>query len=420
MVVRPAATEEVAQVLRYANAEGIPVVPIGGNTGVMGAAVPIHGGIALDLTRLDRIVSIDPAARTATVEAGVILEDLEHALERQNLMLGHDPWSLPIATVGGAIATNSVGCRAGKYGPMGAQVLGLEVVLPTGEVLRTKALPKYTGPSLHSFFIGTEGTLGVITRATLQVFPEPERRILAAYEFESFEAGYAAVTEMFAIGLQPAMVDFAEELEYGLDGVPKERDVELYLCFEGPREEVEAQAGRAAVICRDAGGEDMGQAVAQHFWETRHALGELYKQQLQEAAAQGRDAPRFRWLMDYLHVALPASRVLEYRAQAQRLLAEHGVPVHEWSIWGRPEFFSVLIADPSPDPDGDPERMARTVDALLTLAQDMGGSMEYCHGVGIKLLHLVEREMGPGLEFLRRIKAALDPRGILNPGKLGL
>lgn len=413
VVVRLDSTEEVARLLRYASAQQVPVIPVGGNTGVMGGAVPIRGGITLDLRGLDRIVAVDPEARTVTVEAGVILEELEQALNRQGLMLGHDPWSLPIATVGGAIATNGVGCRAGKYGPMGAQVRGLEAVLPTGEVIQTRGVPKHTGPSLDSLFIGTEGTLGVITRATLEVFPTPERRILAAYEFESFEAGFAAVMGMFAIGLQPAMVDFSEEPGNG-------EDVELYLCFEGPREEAEAQAQRAAAICREAEGEAMEQQVAQHFWETRHALGELYRRQIQGNAARGSPTRRFRWRMDYLHVTLPASRVLEYRSQAWALLRERGIPVHEWSIWGRPEFFSLLIVDPSPAPDGEWGLVARTVDDLLSLAQDMGGAMEYCHGVGIKLAHLMERELGGGLELLRQIKAAVDPTGILNPGKLGL
>jgi len=417
VVVRPTSTDEVAVVLRYATAHEVPVVPVGGNTGVMGGAVPVQGGIALDLRGLNRIVNVDREARTVTVEAGVILEDLEHALHHQGLMLGHDPWSLPIATVGGAIATDGVGCRAGKYGSMGEQVLGMDVVLPTGELLQTKGVPKHTGPSLNALFIGSEGILGVITQATLRVFPVPERRILAAYEFESFEAGFAALMEMFAVGLQPAMVDFSEELDYTTDGEPTGRDVEMYLCFEGFREEVEAQATRAAAICRAAGGEDMGAEIAQQFWDTRHALAERYKHEVLQRPAGRR---RYRWRMDYLHIALPASQVLAYRRSAWALLKERGIPVYEWSIWGRPEFFSLLIIDPTPAPADAWERMAETVDDLLALAQDMGGVMEYCHGVGIKLAHLMEREWGIGLELLRRVKAALDPKGILNPGKIGV
>lgn len=419
VVVRPTSTDEVAAVLCYATAHEVPVVPVGGNTGVMGGAVPVRGGIALDLRSLERIVNVDREARTATVEAGVILEDLEHALNPLGLMLGHDPWSFPIATVGGSIATNSVGYRAGKYGSMGEQVLGLEVVLPTGEVLRTKGVSKHTGLSLDALFIGSEGILGVITQATLRVFPVPERRILAAYEFESFEAGFAAVMEMFAVGLQPAMVDFSEELDYA-DGELAGRDVEMYLCFEGFREEVEAQAARAAAICRAAGGEDMGTEIAQRFWNTRHALAERYKHEVLESPAGWRRKRRYRWRMDYLHIALPASQVLAYRRKAWALLRERRIPVYEWSIWGRPEFFSLLIVDPTPAPADDWKRMAETVDDLLTLAQDMGGVMEYCHGVGIKLAHLMEREWGVGLELLRQVKAAVDPKGVLNPGKMGL
>jgi FAD/FMN-containing dehydrogenase len=124
--------------------------------------------------------------------------------------------------------------------------------------------------------------------------------------------------------------------------------------------------------------------------------------------------------MDYLHVALPGSRVLEYRRRCRELLAEHGVAVREWSIWGRPELFSFLIAEPHPSAEVTSERMGQAVDAVLQAGQDLGGSREYCHGVGLKLGHLMEREMGPGLAVLRRLKQALDPAGIMNPGKLGL
>jgi len=311
-----------------------------------------------------------------------------------------------------------VGYRAGRYGPMGAQVLGLEVVLPTGDVLRTRAVPKPTGPDLKALFIGTEGLFGIITEAVLQAFPLPEARLLQAHAFPSFEAGYSAVLEMFALGLQPAMVDFSEEW----DTSQRVSETELYLAFEGPREEAEGQAERARRICQSHGGRDLGEESARRFWENRHALGELYKREVQGRRAGLRRQGQFRWRMDYLHIALPASQVLDYRRRAWEVLRRRGIPVHEWSIWGRPDLFSFLIADPRPASDLEGWRvMADTVDDLLALAQDLGGGMEYCHGVGIKLAHLMGRELGEaGMMILRRLKSALDPAGVLNPGKMGL
>ena len=136
MVVRPGSAEEVQAVVRLANGRRRAVVPYGGGTGVMGAAVPVQGGIVVDLRRMDRIVEVGADALTARVEAGVLLKDLDDALSQKGMMLGHDPWSQPIATVGGAISTNGVGYLAARYGSMGEQVLGLEVVLPTGELLQ--------------------------------------------------------------------------------------------------------------------------------------------------------------------------------------------------------------------------------------------------------------------------------------------
>ncbi|MFQ5860906.1 MAG: FAD-binding oxidoreductase, partial [Dehalococcoidia bacterium] len=144
VVVRPQSQEQVVELVRLAAQHRVPMVPYGGGTGVMGAVVPVKGGIVFDLKGMNRIVDISEEDRIAVVEAGVVLRDLEEALNRRGLMLGHDPWSLPIATVGGAIATNGVGYRASLYGSMGEQVLGLEVALPNGRVLRTRALPLYS------------------------------------------------------------------------------------------------------------------------------------------------------------------------------------------------------------------------------------------------------------------------------------
>lgn len=417
-VVRPRTSVDVVAVAAYASERGVPLVPYGGGTGVVGGTIPVGGGIVLDLKGMNHITEIDAEARTATVGPGIILEDLAHALADRGLMLGHDPWSLPIATVGGAISTNGVGYLAGKYGPMGQQVLGLEVVLPTGDLIQTKGVRKTAGPPLHQLFIGAEGTLGIITEATLKVFPAPELRSLHALEFPSFEAGFEAAQEMYSVGLHPAMLDFAEEPS-GSGSDEDDWEVVLYLGFEGPREEVEAQVVRGLAICRRLGGADRGEAAAQEFWETRHRSGERYKREVLEAPMAERRL-RGPWRMAYLHVALPASRVLEYRRWCQGLLAEYRVPVREWSVWGRPELFSLRIIEPEPSNQETAERLARAADALLMGAQDMGGSMEYCHGVGLKLSHLMLRELGPGMELLKRVKKALDPAGILNSGKLGL
>ena len=408
-VVVPRSVDQVAAVVKLAAQHRVPIVPYGGGTGVMGAATPIHGGIVVDMKGLDRIIDINPMDLTATVEAGVVLEDLGRALKGRGLMLGHDPWSVPIATVAGAISTNGVGYLGASHGPMGDQVMGLEVVLPTGELLTTRATPKYSaGPNLNHLFIGSEGVFGIITKATLQVSRAPEKRAFATVAFPDFDRGFEAVAELFALGLEPSLVDLTEE-----DG----SGVRLFMMYEGYSEGVDAAEARSLGVCRAFGGDDVGPSETVDYWRTRHQAGESYKRDM---LGQPR---RIRWgrrgrSFDYLHVALPLSKVLPFRRECDDILAARGARAVEYAIWTRPELFSLLLVPDGDASEPDLQTLGETVDQILILAQDMGGTMEYCHGVGIKLAHLLFREMGQGFNVAKAIKAVLDPSNIMNPGKL--
>ena len=412
VVVRPGRTAEVSDVVRWANEHGVPVIPYGGGTGVMGAVVPARGGVVLDMKRMNSVHEIDAASLTARVDAGVVLGDLESILAEQGLMIGHDPYSVPIATVAGTISTNGVGYRACAHGPMGEQVVGLEAVLPDGRVIETRDVPKYSsGPNLNHLFIGAEGVFGVITRATIRVYRIPECSQFASVGFDCFEDGFNAASEMLALGIRPSLLDLTEE-----DG-----DVTLHLLFEGFTEGVAAQAQRSEAICDAAGGYSLGTEPTEHYWAVRRDSAENYKL---TALGQPRQVRWNRWRrrrgFDYLHLALPASRVLEYRRQAGEILESQGIAVAEYAIWSRPEMFSMLILPESGDPAEARQRLALTVDRVLRLAQDMGGVMEYCHGVGVKLNHLLARELGVGHDVIRQMKQTFDPNNIMNPGKLGM
>ena len=412
VVVRPASTEEVSAIVRWCNERRVPIVPYGGGTGVMGAVVPALGGLVLDMKRMARVHDIDAESLTARVDAGMVLGDLEEILAERGLMIGHDPYSVPIATVAGTISTNGVGYRACAHGPMGEQVVGLEVVLPDGRVIETRDVPKYSsGPNMNHLFIGAEGTFGVISRATIQVYRLPESRRFASVGFDSFEEGFTAASEMLALGIRPSLLDLTEE----------EGDVTLHLLFEGFAEGVEASANRAALVCDAAGGYSLGTEPTEHYWTVRRDSAENYKQ---TALGQPRKVRWNRWRrrrgFDYLHLALPSSRVLDYKRQAGEILAAQGIAVAEYAIWSRPELFSMLILPESGDPAEARQRLARTVDRVLELGQDMGGVMEYCHGVGVKLNHLLARELGVSHDVIRQLKQTLDPNNIMNPGKLGM
>ena len=421
-VVRPDSTEDVCEAIRLAIAGGLPIVELGGGTGLMGGARSLSPGLVLDLRSMSRVLEVNREDRTVRAQAGAVLADVDAALVAVGLMLGHDPWTVPIATVGGTISTNSLGYRGAQYGSMGDQVLGLDVVLGDASVLRVRpAARSSTGPRLKHLFAGAEGVLGIITEATLRAFPQPERRRLLALEFPDFDSGFHAVEAMFAIGLVPAMIDFgqtyagsrADRGRFTLDGEPGR----MQLAFEGFAEAVAAARSRALAVCEAYGARRLSSRVASEFWRNRHVVAERMRLRRQ-------DEPRVPWLsdgavFDFVHVSLPASRVLDFRDQAARILAARAVSVREWGLWNQPELFSVVMQRHVDGPD-DARAFAEAVDAVLELAQDCGGSMEYCHGAGVRLAALMEREHGRGLPLLRAIKVAVDPHGILNPGKLGL
>lgn len=411
-VVRPATTEQVSQIVSLAAGEGIPLVPYGGGTGVMGGTLPVRGGLIVDIGKMNRILKVNATDLTAEVEGGVVLQDLVEALAGHGLMPGHDPYSVPIATVAGTISTNGVGYRAAAFGPMGQQVVALEVVLPDGRVLSTRPVPKYSsGPILNYLFIGSEGVFGIITKATIRVYRLPESSVFATSSFETFDRGFGAAAELLALGIRPTLLDLTEEEEEG---------ILLHLLFEGYKEGVAADHNRSMQVCARFGGQDVGPEPTKNYWRDRHRSGKNYKEAM---LGRPRQVRWDRWggrSFDYLHLALPVSQVLDYRKKCEAILAGSGVRVVEYSIWSRPELFSMMLS-PEPDAEGDfRDNMGQVVEQVLTLAQDMGGIMEYCHGVGVKLNHLLARELGVGHDVIRDLKQALDPANIMNPGKLGL
>jgi FAD/FMN-containing dehydrogenase len=409
--VRPETTEEVQCLVRFANHENIALVPFGGGSGLMGGALSILPCVAVDLRRMNRILEVDAVSRSARVQAGIVLESLDLKLNEAGFILGHDPWTVPVATIGGAISTNSVGYRAGIYGSMGEQLLGLEAVLPTGEILRTRAVSQHSaGLHLNSLFIGGEGCFGIITEATIRVFPKPAAMRFLGYLFSSFEQGYAAIQEMFERRLRPAVLDFGDDEDKHDPGAL------LYLIFEGADEIVTVEEALAAGICSAHGGEPLDREAPRQFWRERHEIARRFARNRRQRRDRGSDGT----YRDWIHVALPGSRVLAYRCTAKQIAERRGVRVQESGLWIQPELFSLrLAAHESTTPDAR-LRLEETVEDLLRLAQQMGGSMEYTHGVGVKLSPLMIEEHGYGLEIMRQIKRALDPRNILNPGKLAL
>ena len=432
-VVRPGDTGEVRQLVLWAERHRIPLVPRGGGTGVMGSAVPQQPAVVVDLTRLDDVV-VHPDDLLAEAGAGATLAAVDAALRRHGLALAHDPWSVGIATVGGAIGTDGVGYLAGRWGSMGQQVVALEVVLPGGQVVRTRPVPKPpAGPDLRALFAGSQGTLGIVTRAWIRAVGVPEVMLFRSYRFRGFDPGFEAVRAMWRAGVIPDLLDFTDDVPAAVELEPGYEDDLgrtglLHLGFFGLAEEARGRAAAAARIARQFDARDLGDEPARRFWERRHEIAEEFALPV----VQARDARR-RWqqgAFDYINLALPASQVIPFRREAlARIAQDPRFRAGETGLWGRPEVFSLLVSAAAGEAGGDAWEVAWTAEDaaamealmhdLLRMAQARGGNMECLHGTGLKLLPLLADEYGPALDVIRKIKGALDPLDLMNPGKWG-
>jgi FAD/FMN-containing dehydrogenase len=323
--------------------------------------------------------------------------------------------------VGGAIGTNGLGYAAYLRGTMGDQVLGVEAVLADGTVLRTRAVPRATtGLDLKRLLIGTEGTLGLVTAATLRIFRIPEREEIQAFRLRDFATGFEALCRLYDEGVVPGVMDFEETFEAA--GLPWRSDPappELYLGFAGTRDIVAASWRVARRRLRGAHAIRRPDREAQEYWRTRHDI--IYMHDEASPGVTRADLALKDVIFDYAHVAIPRSKVLAYRRSALAILRRHAVQPVGFGLWTQPELVSVeVVRRVAGQADQARRAVGAAIDELLRRAQALGGSMEYVHGVGVKLAHLLGEELGPGLDVARRIKGTLDPGRILNPGKLGL
>jgi FAD/FMN-containing dehydrogenase len=408
-VAEPASTAEVVALVRWANEARVALVPRGGGSGLMGGAAVVRPAVVVSLARLDA-VAVDPDACAARVGAGATLARVDAAAAAHGLACAHDPWTAATATVGGALGTAGLGFLGGCAGGIARQLLGLEAVLGDGRVVRSRSSPaRSVGIDWGALLVGTEGLLGIVTEATLALLPRPEERVLAGWTLPSFETGVR-----FAVACRRRGLRFSC-LELSADGVPP-ASASLMLTIDGLRGEARLHADRLAALARELGGEPQPDAEAVRWWDGRHAIAERWA-----------SAPRFRegdWLadagrayFDYAHVGVPVHALAGVRARAPALVREHGLALIEEGLWHWPELYSIVVAGPAEAAAG----VRATIDGVCRAAQAAGGTMEYCHGVGWQLAPLMEAEHGAdGLAALRRLKQALDPAGVLNPGKQAL
>ena len=417
-VVRITDESQVAPVLALADAARVPVTVAGGRSGVTGGSVPLFGGLVLDLSGLQGIVSVDPVDGVVEVLAGTFGEQFEHELQTvHGLTVGHWPQSMALATVGGWLACRGAGQFSNRYGKIEDIVVGLDVVLADGRTLSTGGHARQSaGPDLNQVFVGSEGTLGVITRARLRAWPLPTARHESAWSFPTFAAGAEACRRIVQRGLSPAALRLYDAAE--ADRSYKTGEVAVLLAHdEGDDVRVDAIARITDQVCTSMGADRLEDALVEQWLGHRNDVSSL-----EALISRG-------YMVDTLELTVAWSKLEElYFAVRDAIAAVPGVMAstahlsHSYSD-GACLYFTFAAAPITDDVDGSAldARYRAVWDAGTRTALEHGGSLSHHHGVGLNRGRFLRDALGPvAHDTLVAMKGALDPNGILNPGKLGL
>ncbi len=416
IVVLPNSAEEISAVLRLANAESVVVTPRGAASGLSGGALAASGGISLSLTRMNRILEIDRGNSVAVVQPGVITGDLQKAVEEVGLFYPPDPSSLSVSAIGGNVSENAGGARCLKYGVTTDYVMGLQVVLPTGEIIRTggRMVKNVTGYNLRALFTGAEGTLGVVTEITVRLLPKPKHTLTALAVFPRLADAAEAVTEIMASGLIPASVELmdqttvqcVEELLHA--GLPLEAEALLLFAVDGNYEQmVRAELESISAACCAKGAAEVRVAQdaeeSNRLWKARRSISPALARRRPNKLGEDISIPR---------TAIPAMV-----QSVREIAARHRLLIPVFGHVGDGNLHPNILCDRR-----DAEEMQRVRLAaaeIFEAAIALGGTLSGEHGIGLLKKEFLERDLGTAqIEAMRRIKAALDPLGILNPGKI--
>jgi alkyldihydroxyacetonephosphate synthase len=416
-IVWPTTTEQVSRVLKVANTHKVPVTPYCGGAGVQGAAVPLFGGIVMDVKKMDKILEIDETNLKVTCQTGLIGQTLEWALNARGYTYAHIPQSTYCSGIGGFLAGHSAGVLSTKYGKIANMVLGMEVVLPTGRVMRTRAVPQSAaGPNLNHLFIGSEGTLGVITEVTLVIHPLPEVREFRSFLYPSMHSAFEAARKIMRRGLLPGTLRISDEEEskelYKQDGSF------MTISFDGFEDLVALQHRETMKIAMEEKAVDIGSAPGDRWWN--HRFSSVYPKDVGNPLEMGRHTLNVGNVIDsagsftYLEAA--------HREIRQALLKiPGGTFMAHFSHWYKTGgmMYPYCINTGAASDEEMVDRYFRMHRAAVEVIHRLGGTMTHHHGVGLTLRGFMRDEFGESFETLQSIKHTLDPNNIMNPGKLG-
>ncbi len=414
-VAFPGNETEIAALLQLANRHRFPVFPRGAGSGMVGAAIPEGGGLVMVLRRLNRILAIDEDNMLAVVQPGVVTGDFQKAVRALGLYYPPDPASLPFSTLGGNVAMCAGGPKAVKYGVTRDYVLGLRVVLPTGETLRTgtRTVKGVVGYDLTRLLVGSEGTLGVLTEIVLRLIPAPESERTMLAVFDRIEGAAQAVSEIIRQRIVPSTLELMDQAtvrvveDYLCIGLPVESEALLLIEVDGPACALDQQMERIGSICRRCGASETkiadSEAERNQLWLARRSISPALRQLKPGKINED--------------VTVPRTRIPQLIRAVQALAARYDLLIVCFGHAGDGNIHTNIMLDRS-DP-GELGRAEQAVEELFRTVLDLEGTLSGEHGVGIAKSPFFQWEVGrEGYDAMWRIKQALDPLNILNPGKM--
>ncbi len=418
-VVRPKSTEEVAAIVRLASKHNVPIVPRGSASGLTGGSVPVKGGIVLDMTAMDRILELEIENLQVVIEPGIVHKDLNNELNKHGFFFPPDPGSSDMCTVGGLIANGGSGMHSVKYGTVKDYVLGLEIVLPSGDIVNTgcKAPKTSSGYDLTRLFIGSEGTLGIITKARLGIHPLPETRSILIATFDEIEDAGKAAVAVLSSGVIPAAMEIMDgsaiRAVKEIDPTLEIPEVDAMLLFEvdGYRESVARQVDLICQACERCGGKTQvarNKGEEERLWAARRLVG---------VAITKLNPGKVR-VYEAEDIGVPIRDVPFMLKKIREIGEKHGMSLVTYGHIGDGNLHTGIAIDPRNE--GEWKRVHAIKDDIYDVVLSLGGTLPAEHGVGIIRADYMARAHGKGFEVMRAIKKAIDPQNIMNPGKMGM
>ena len=419
-IVYPESAAEVARIHKLAARHGIAVIPYGGGTGSQGGVVPLYGGIIIDMKKMDQIVKIDEASLTVTAQPGINGQHLEWALNKKGFTLAHYPASEYGATLGGYVAARGSGTLSTKYGKAEDMVVSMEVVLASGEIIRTLPVPNHAcGPGLLQLFVGSEGTLGTITEITMRLDPIPAVRRFNSYIFEDVRQGLEAGRRIMTQRLHPCVIRLYDSSS-SERVVKRVLDLDVKGAFmvvgsDGDQRFVDLEMEIIHEICTELKGKELGPEPGVHWWKHRYDFYfPPHSLMLPEMFGTVETTSTY----DKIYNIFKAKQQViteDFKEWGTDYMAHFS----HWFPWGVMVYDRFLIAKPPQDPQEALQLHTQIWGKAARASLEHGGVLNDHHGIGFKLGWLMEEQYGAAWPTMQGIKDALDPAGIMNPGKLG-